>query len=66
MWPDDALEQQAGRIGPALLELIDAEKRWVHRRVERIELPNAAQATRAVGSSCRSGRCRRLPLRTSP
>lgn len=50
VWPDDSLQQQAGRIGPALLELIDAEARWVHRRVERLEFPNAAQATRSIAA----------------
>lgn len=50
LWPDEALARQAGRIGPAVLELIDAEKRWVYRRVERIELPNAAQATRSIAA----------------
>lgn len=49
-WPDYVLGRQAERIGPALLELIDAEKDWVHRRVERIELPNAAQVTRSVAA----------------
>jgi hypothetical protein len=49
-WPDEALAQQAGSIGPALLELIDSEVRWVHRRVERIELLNATQLTRSVST----------------
>ncbi len=50
LWPDGALAAQAARIGPALLELIDAETRWVHRRVERIELANAVQATRSIAA----------------
>jgi hypothetical protein len=41
---------QAGSIGPALLELVDAETRWVHRRVERVELVNATQLTRGVAT----------------
>jgi hypothetical protein len=31
-WPDEALVEQAAAIGPAVLELIDSETRWVHRR----------------------------------
>lgn len=49
-WPDEALAGQAGSIGPALLQLIDSETRWVHRRVERIELLNATQLTRSVST----------------
>lgn len=49
-WPDGALREQAGRIGPGLLEAIDSEARWVHRRVERIEFANAAQVTRSVAA----------------
>jgi hypothetical protein len=49
-WPDTALEGQASSMGPAILELIDSERRWVHRRVERIELLNATQATRSVAT----------------
>lgn len=41
---------QARSIGPALLQLIDSETRWVHRRVERIELLSATQATRSVAT----------------
>lgn len=49
-WPDDALVEQAGSIGPAILRLIDAETRWVHRRIERVELLNATQLTHAVSA----------------
>lgn len=49
-WPDDSLEAQAGSIGPALLTLIDSERRWVHRRVERVDLLNATQTTRSVAT----------------
>src|ERR1700684_2127600 len=49
-WPDEALAEPAGSIGPALLQLIDSEVRWVHRRVERIELLNATQLTRSVST----------------
>jgi hypothetical protein len=49
-WPEEALVEQAGAIGPAVLKLIDSETRWVHRRVERIELLNATQLTRAVAT----------------
>lgn len=49
-WPDEALIEQAPSIGPAVLRLIDSEERWVHRRVERLELPNAAQVTRTVAT----------------
>lgn len=50
VWPDEALIEQAGSIGPALLQLIDSECRWVHRRVERVELLNATQVTRSVAA----------------
>jgi hypothetical protein len=49
-WPDEALIDQAGSIGPAVLELVDSESRWVHRRIERIELVNATQLTRSVAT----------------
>jgi hypothetical protein len=49
-WPDEALDDQARSIGPALLRLIDSESRWVHRRVERLELLNATQLTRSVAT----------------
>jgi hypothetical protein len=49
-WPDEALVEQAAAIGPAVLELIDSETRWVHRRIERIELLNATELTRAVAT----------------
>jgi hypothetical protein len=49
-WPDEALVEQAGSIGPAVLQLIVSERRWVHRRVERIEVVNATQMTRAVAT----------------
>jgi hypothetical protein len=49
-WPDEALVEQAGSIGPALLQLIDSEMRWVHRRIERIEMLNATQLTRSVAT----------------
>lgn len=48
LWPDDALRARAATIGPALQQLIDAEARWIHRRVERIELISATQLIRRV------------------
>lgn len=68
VWPDDSFQQQAGRIGSALLELIDAETRWVHRRVERFELANAAQATRSIATdlSVPMALVNRLRLYASP
>jgi hypothetical protein len=50
LWPDEALTEQAGSIGLALLELIDAEVHWVHRRVEQIQLLSATQLTRSVAT----------------
>jgi hypothetical protein len=49
-WPDTALVEQAPSIGPAILQLIDSDTRWVHRRAERIELVNATQVTRSVAT----------------
>jgi len=67
-WPDDSLRQQAGRIGSALLELIDAERRWVHRRIERLELPDTAQATRSIAADITVplALAERLALHASP
>jgi hypothetical protein len=48
LWPSKALEQQAGSIGPAVLDLMDAETEWVHRRVEHIDLLDTTQMTRTV------------------
>lgn len=50
VWPDEALREQAGSIGPALLRLIDEEARWVHRRIERFELTSARQLLRSVSA----------------
>jgi hypothetical protein len=50
LWPFDALAAQAGEIGPALFQLIDSEPRWIHRRIERVEVVDAAQATRTVAA----------------
>lgn len=47
-WPDDALRDRAGTIGQALQELIDNEPRWIHRRIERLELATTTQAVRRV------------------
>lgn len=49
-WPDEALLDRAATIGPALQQLIDNEPRWLHRRVERIELTSATQLTRMVAA----------------
>lgn len=50
VWPDEALEEQVASIGPVLLRLIDDEPRWVHRRVERLELSSARQLLRTVSA----------------
>ena len=47
-WPDDLLRARAPTIGPALQQLIDNEPRWIHRRVERIELTSTTQLVRTV------------------
>lgn len=49
-WPDEALAEQAASIGPTLLRLIDQQPRWVHRRVERLELTGPRQLLRTVAS----------------
>jgi hypothetical protein len=47
-WPDDLLRARAATIGPALQQLIDHEPRWIHRRIERIELTSTTQLVRRV------------------
>lgn len=37
-WPDEHYEQAAASIALACLELLSDERRWIHRRVETIEL----------------------------
>jgi hypothetical protein len=49
-WPRDALFDQAGRIGPALLELLARQGDWIHRRLERIEIVSSTQFTRTVAA----------------
>jgi hypothetical protein len=49
-WPQDSLLDQAGRIGPALLELLADQGKWIHRRLERIEIVSATQFTRTVAA----------------
>jgi hypothetical protein len=49
-WPHEALFDQAGRIGPALLELLASQGDWIHRRLERIEIVSSTQFTRTVAA----------------
>jgi hypothetical protein len=49
-WPHRALLDQAGRIGPALLELLADQDKWIHRRLERVEIVSATQFTRTVAA----------------
>lgn len=49
-WPDEELRRRADTIGPALQQLIDNEPRWIHRRVERVELTSTTQLVRRVAA----------------
>jgi len=49
-WPIEELSKQAVSIGPALLSLAVQEARWIHRRVERVELLSSTQAMRSVAA----------------
>lgn len=48
VWPDELLATRATTIGPVLQQLIDNERRWIHRRTERIELTSTTQLVRRV------------------
>lgn len=37
-WPDERYEQASGAVALACLELLSDESRWIHRRVETIDL----------------------------
>lgn len=37
-WPDEHYEQASGSVALACLELLTDERRWIHRRVETIDL----------------------------
>jgi hypothetical protein len=49
-WPDEALLARASEIGTAVLELLAQQERWIHRRLERIEIVSATQFTRSVAA----------------
>jgi hypothetical protein len=48
LWPDELVSERAPTIGPALQQLIDNEARWIHRRIERIELTSTTELVRRV------------------
>jgi hypothetical protein len=47
-WPDEAYEAAAFDVGLAALELLTHEHRWVHRRVETVDLLRRELARRQV------------------
>jgi hypothetical protein len=68
IWPDFALASRAAEMGNAVLDLLAQETRWIHRRLERIEIVSATQFTRTVAADLTvplalSGR---LELRADP
>ena len=54
-WPDELYEQASWPVALACLELLSEEVRWIHRRVETIDLLTQELVRRqvSVDFSCR-------------